>query len=299
MSGYRLRVRFQKAGRLRYLSHLETTRACERCARRAGMPYAVSEGFNPRMRVAFGPALPVGTAGLQEYYDLTLVEYVPADEALERLATSSAEELAPSRTGYVGERAPSLSAALTIAVYEAALSAEVEPRQLEGAMEAVTRAGTFVVERKGQTKVFDLTEALRHHLTDLLEADVEVFTGVSAAYKMPRKAPEEKAARSAAIQEALKAATQVPLDVAKACVDVLELCTQAAEQGNRGAVSDAGVAVLMAEAGLRSAALNVIININAIKDEAFSTKVQGELDALLEGRSALKEQVYDLVVEKL
>ena len=143
------------------------------------------------------------------------------------------------------------------------------------------------------------TEALRHHLTDLLEADVEVFTGVSAAYKMPRKPPEARAARSAAIQEALKAATQVPLDVAKACVEVIELCTQAAEQGNQGAVSDAGVAVLMAEAGLRSAALNVIINIHAIKDEAFSTRVQGELDALLEGRSALKEQVYDLVVEKL
>ena len=143
------------------------------------------------------------------------------------------------------------------------------------------------------------SEALRHRLTDLLEADVEVFTGVSAAYKMPRKSPEAKAARSAAIQEALKAATQVPLDVAKACVEVIELCTQAAEQGNQGAVSDAGVAVLMAEAGLRSAALNVIINIHAIKDEAFSARVQGELDALLEGRSALKEQVYDLVVEKL
>jgi formiminotetrahydrofolate cyclodeaminase len=143
------------------------------------------------------------------------------------------------------------------------------------------------------------TEALRHRLTDLLEADVEVYTGVSAAYKMPRKTPEDKAARSAAIQEALKAAAQVPLDVAGACVEVIDLCTQTAEQGNRGAVSDAGVAVLMAEAGLRSAALNVIININAIKDEAFSAKVQGELDALLEGRSALKEQVYDLVVEKL
>jgi formiminotetrahydrofolate cyclodeaminase len=143
------------------------------------------------------------------------------------------------------------------------------------------------------------SEALRHRLTDLLEADVEVYTGVSAAYKMPRKAPEEKAARSAAIQEALKAAAQVPLDVAAACVEVLELCTQTAEQGNLNAVSDAGVAALMAEAGLRSAALNVIINVNAIKDEVFSAKLQGELDALLEGRSALKEEVYDLVVEKL
>ena len=143
------------------------------------------------------------------------------------------------------------------------------------------------------------TEELRHRLTDLLEADVQVYTGVSAAYKMPRKSPEEKAARSAAIQVALKAAAQVPLDVAAACVEVLELCTQTAEQGNLNAVSDAGVAALMAEAGLRSAALNVIINVNAIKDEAFSAKLQGELDALLEGRSALKEQVYDRVVAKL
>ena len=69
--------------------------------------------------------------------------------------------------------------------------------------------------------------------------------------------------------------------------------------GGRRLLDNAGVAALMAEAGLRSAALNVIINIHAIKDEAFSAKVQGELDALLEGRSALKEQVYDLVVEKL
>jgi formiminotetrahydrofolate cyclodeaminase len=143
------------------------------------------------------------------------------------------------------------------------------------------------------------TEALRHRLTDLLEADVEVYTGVSTAYMMARKTPEEKAARSAAIQKALKAAAQVPLAVAGACVEVLELCMQTAEQGNLNAVSDAGVAALMAEAGLRSAALNVIINVNAIKDEAFSAKLQGELDALLEGRSALKEQVYDLVVEKL
>ena len=143
------------------------------------------------------------------------------------------------------------------------------------------------------------TEVLRQRLTDLLEADVEVYTGVSTAYLMAHKTPEEKAARSAAIQEALKAAAQVPLAVAGACVEVLELCTQTAEQGNLNAVSDAGVAALMAEAGLRSAALNVIINVNAIKDEAFSAKLQGELDALLEGRSALKEQVYDLVVAKL
>jgi formiminotetrahydrofolate cyclodeaminase len=143
------------------------------------------------------------------------------------------------------------------------------------------------------------SEALRHKLTDLLEADVQAFTGVSTAYRMPRGTDEEKMARSEAIQGALKAATIVPMDVAEACVQVLDLCTPAAEQGNINAVSDAGVAALMAEAALRSAALNVIININAIKDESFSGQMREKLNSLLTGKPELKDQIYDLVVEKL
>jgi formiminotetrahydrofolate cyclodeaminase len=147
--------------------------------------------------------------------------------------------------------------------------------------------------------LLEQSEALRHELTDLLQADVEAFTGVSQAYKMPRNTPEAKAARSAAIQEALKLATMPPIHVAEACVSVLDLCTPAAEKGNRQAVSDAGVAALMAEAGLRSAALNVLINLNTIKDEAFSKEWGDKLDALLDGKPALKDQIYALVVEKL
>ena len=143
------------------------------------------------------------------------------------------------------------------------------------------------------------TEALRHLLIDLLEADVKVYSGVSRAYKMPRKTSEEKATRTAAIQEALKEAAKVPMQVAEACVQVLDLCTPAAELGNVNAVSDAGVAALLAEAGLRSAALNVIININAIKEATFSSALRDELNMLLEGKPALKDQIYDLVVDKL
>jgi formiminotetrahydrofolate cyclodeaminase len=143
------------------------------------------------------------------------------------------------------------------------------------------------------------SEALRHELTDLLEADVKAYTGVSQAYKLPRQTPDEKAARSAAIQEALKQATIPPMQIAETCVKVLDLCTPAAEKGNVYAVSDAGVAALMAEAGLRSAALNVLININAIKDQVFAQEMGEKLDGLLEGKPALKDQIYDLVVEKL
>jgi formiminotetrahydrofolate cyclodeaminase len=143
------------------------------------------------------------------------------------------------------------------------------------------------------------SEALRKELVELLEADVEVYTEVSRAMKMPRATDEEKAARAVAMQKALKAATDVPMQVAEACVEVMELCQPAAEKGNINAVSDAGVAVLMAEAGLRSAALNVLINLAWIKDETFVAENRAKLDALLEGKPAMKDEIYELVVDKL
>lgn len=147
--------------------------------------------------------------------------------------------------------------------------------------------------------LLEQSEALRHELVNLLEADVQVYTSVSKAYKMPRDTEEEKAARQEAIQAALKEATTVPMKVAEACAKILDLCTPAAEKGNVNAVSDAGVAALLAEAGLRSAALNALINLGAIKDEDFVNKERTRLDALLEGKPALKDKIYELVVAKL
>ncbi len=143
------------------------------------------------------------------------------------------------------------------------------------------------------------SEALRQELTDLLEADVAAYTAYSQAAKMPRDTEEQKAARNQAMQAALKNATLVPLRVAEAAVRVMELCMPTAEKGNKWAVSDAGVAVLMAEAALRSAALNVFINLGSIKDEAFVAEKRAHLDSLLAGKGARRDQIYDYVVSKL
>ena len=113
------------------------------------------------------------------------------------------------------------------------------------------------------------------------------------------KTEQQKAARSAVLETALKTATEVPLEVAEACVAVMELCRPAAELGNVNAVSDAGVAVVMAEAGLRSAALNVLINLGWIADEVFVAQKRARLDGLLEGRPAFRDEVYEYVVGKL
>jgi formiminotetrahydrofolate cyclodeaminase len=143
------------------------------------------------------------------------------------------------------------------------------------------------------------SEALRAELTDLLEADVAAYSGYSAAAKMPRATDEEKAARAVAMQAALQVATDVPLRIAEAAVKVIDLCQPAAEKGNKFAVSDAGVAVLMAEAALRSAALNVLINLGSLKDQEFAAAKRARLESLLAGKGALRDQIYDLVVSKL
>lgn len=147
--------------------------------------------------------------------------------------------------------------------------------------------------------ILEKSENLRHKLIDLLQEDIQVYTAVSEAMKKPKDTEEEKAARHKILQKALKAATEVPLQVAETCAEVITLCQPVAEKGNKNAVSDAGVAILMAEAGLRSAALNILINLGWIEDQSFNAEKQRQLDTLLEGKPALRDQVYDYVVEKL
>ncbi len=143
------------------------------------------------------------------------------------------------------------------------------------------------------------TEALRLKLTDLVNADEAAYGVLAAAYKLPKETDEQKKARTAAIQKALINATDTPMQIAMACVEVLKLCAPIADKGNLSAVSDAGVGALLAEAGLRSAALNVYINLGAIKDAAFVAKTRKQLNGLLRGKGKMKEQVFKDVVAKL
>lgn len=179
---------------------------------------------------------------------------------------------------------------------------------LTGALAAalVSMVGNLTVGKKRYANVeeeikvlLDHSESLRRRLADLLESDTQVYGSLSKAYRLPRDSEDQKAARTAAIQAALKEAEAVPMQIAGACAEVLDLCTSMAEKGTRLAVSDAGVAALLAEAGLRSAALNVLINLAYIKDEDFVRQEQAKLDGLLEGKAQLKQQVYELVGSKL
>lgn len=145
----------------------------------------------------------------------------------------------------------------------------------------------------------DQSETLRERLTGMIQADVDVFDKVMAAYGMARETDEEKSLRSLTIQAALKEATDVPLACAQLCSDVIELCRPVAEKGNLNVISDAGVAVLAAHAALRSAALNVYINIGGIRDEEFVRDRREKLEFVLSGAGVATETVYELVKSKL
>ncbi|GAH10885.1 unnamed protein product, partial [marine sediment metagenome] len=102
-------------------------------------------------------------------------------------------------------------------------------------------------------KILSSSEKLRYELSQLIEEDVKVFNNFMATYKMPKETEDEKRIRAEKIQKSLIEAAKVPLRVAYKCLDILSLSKEVAEKGNINVVSDAGVAVLMAEAALESA----------------------------------------------
>jgi methenyltetrahydrofolate cyclohydrolase len=143
------------------------------------------------------------------------------------------------------------------------------------------------------------SEALRETLIGMIKADVEVFDKLMACYGLPKTSDEDKAQRSAQIQLVLREATEVPLACAKACSKAIALSRVAAEKGNLGVISDAGVAVMAAYAGLKSAALNVHINAGSLKDRAFAEAKLAELDKVLSGAETETAAIYQIVQDKL
>lgn len=134
-------------------------------------------------------------------------------------------------------------------------------------------------------------EDLREQLLRLVDEDTAVYAKVTAAYKLPRATDDEKAARRAAIQEALVSAAEVPMAIARASREVALLCRDLVSIGNPNLVSDVGVAVVLAEAALRGAALNVEINAAGIKDQAVADRLRSFVASALPEIAGLKEEV--------
>ena len=124
-------------------------------------------------------------------------------------------------------------------------------------------------------------EPITSRLMELADADTRAFNDVMAAYRLPKATDEDKAARTSAVQAALRGATEIPLETLRACADALTHVRPIADYGNQAATSDVGVAMGLLRAAAEGAAANVRINLKGLKDEAFNSATDAETSRLL------------------
>lgn len=154
-------------------------------------------------------------------------------------------------------------------------------------------------EYDGTEILIEQGHAIAQSLSEAVDRDSQAFDAVMAAFKLPKANDEEKAARSRAIQEATKFAAEVPLEVAHECLAAAELAFVALSHGNPNCASDAGVAGILAVAGLEGAILNVAINLGSIKDQDWVTEKREACEQLLARRRELRETLHALLKEKI
>jgi len=149
------------------------------------------------------------------------------------------------------------------------------------------------------TELEERAAKLRAELQELVTLDAHAYAAVATAMKLPQDDETQKAERNKVLQEALGGAAAVPLKIALASVEIAKLAVPAAEKGNLYAVSDAGVAALLADAAAQSSALNVKINLAWIEDEEFKRTAWAKVEEVLTEVAELKKTVLALTYDKL
>ena len=142
-------------------------------------------------------------------------------------------------------------------------------------------------------------QTLMQELLHLVDEDTAAFNRIMAVFAMPKSTDEERAARSAALQEATLYATEVPLRTMRTAMEVFPIVRAMAAEGNPNSVSDAGVGALAARSAVYGARLNVRINAAGLKDRTKAEALVGEADELAARASKLEAEVLELVEQKI
>ncbi len=195
MTVQRLRIRFRKGERLRYISHLDVLRAWERSLRRAELPLGYSQGFTPHPKLAFASPLPMGFASEGEVMDVTLDERVPLPEFVQRLSEQTTEDLALISVEEVAANSPAPQAAMLWADYR--LSLPTEPADAAEAVRGFMAKDSmeWTEERGERTRQYDLRKACAWLRTKAVEGGTE--------FEMRLQADQSLTARPEAIVAAL------------------------------------------------------------------------------------------------
>ena len=142
-------------------------------------------------------------------------------------------------------------------------------------------------------------QALKDELLHLVDEDTAAFNKIMDAFALPKKTDEEKAARSAAIQEATKFATEVPFRTMQRSLEAFEVCRAMVEWGNPNSVTDGGVGSLAARSAVMGAHLNVKINASSLKDEAFKADILAKAQAIEDEAIRQEAEILKIVNEKI
>ena len=137
--------------------------------------------------------------------------------------------------------------------------------------------------------------ALGNELSALVKRDADAYASVSEAYKLPKEPADAAARRSEAVTKALLGAAEVPIETATAAVEVAKLALAVAERGNTNAVTDAGVAALLAEVAAKGAAYNVRVNVQALEDRSRGQALLRRAEELVEEAERLAVRAAEAV----
>jgi formiminotetrahydrofolate cyclodeaminase len=143
--------------------------------------------------------------------------------------------------------------------------------------------------------LMDKAAKLQTDLMRLIDEDAAVFEPLSKAYGIPKDDP----GRAQLMEDALRLACTVPMDIMRVCAKAIELQCEFAEKGSAIAISDAGVGVALCKAALMGASLNVFINTKSMIDRDYAAAIEIEADGLLSKYCVLADKIYDIVSEKI
>lgn len=136
---------------------------------------------------------------------------------------------------------------------------------------------------------------LEKDLLSMIDQDAECFLPLSKAYGLPTNTDEEKQFKAETMEKALKVACEVPINIVRASYEAIKLHEDLVDKGSRLAISDVGVGVQCLRAAILSGQLNVVININSIKDQEYVEKVRTEVNQLVEDGVRICDEVYSKV----
>lgn len=151
------------------------------------------------------------------------------------------------------------------------------------------------------SNVAERGRSILDRLIKLVDEDTEAFNRIMDVFAMPKGTPEEKEARSKALQDATLFATQVPLTTMKTAYEAFDVLEDMAKNGNPASVSDAGVGTLAARSAVLGAMLNVKINASGLKDKEKASELLAEA-ALIADKAVAREseilQIVNAIIDK-